>query len=121
MKIDTYMCSNCYEPKIFKPNDISPHICEKCGKEMEFWCTEEIDSVSGKVINSSFNDNNDNKNIDIKMIVTGKPTVTCPYCQSTNTKKITNTSKAVHTAIFGIWSMGRNAKEWHCNNCSSDF
>ena len=47
--------------------------------------------------------------------------VTCPYCKSTNTSKITISSKAVHTAVFGIWSMGRNAKEFHCNNCRSDF
>lgn len=50
-----------------------------------------------------------------------KPTVECPYCHSTNTKKITNTSKAVHTAMFGIFSMGRNSKQWHCNKCNSDF
>lgn len=52
----------------------------------------------------------------------GKTTsVTCPYCKSTNTKKITNTSKAVHTAIFGIFSISRNSKQWHCNSCGSDF
>lgn len=50
-----------------------------------------------------------------------KPTIKCPYCQSTNTKKITNTSKAVHTAFFGIFSIGRNAKNYHCNHCNSDF
>ena len=49
------------------------------------------------------------------------PIVECPYCQSTNTKKISTMSKAVHTALFGIYSMSRNAKEWHCNNCKSDF
>ena len=49
------------------------------------------------------------------------PTVQCPYCKSTNTKKITTTSKAVHTALFGIFSMGRNSKQWHCDNCGSDF
>lgn len=47
--------------------------------------------------------------------------ITCPYCKSTNTKKITNTSKAVHTAIFGIFSISRNSKQWHCNSCGSDF
>lgn len=47
--------------------------------------------------------------------------VTCPYCKSTNTSKITITNKAVHTSVFGIWSMSRNSKEWHCNNCKSDF
>ena len=50
-----------------------------------------------------------------------KPTVTCPYCKSTNTKKITNTSKAIHTALFGIFSIGRNTKNYHCNQCGSDF
>ena len=50
-----------------------------------------------------------------------KPTITCPYCQSVNTKKITNTSKAIHTALFGIFSIGRNTKNYHCNQCGSDF
>lgn len=48
-------------------------------------------------------------------------TVTCPYCKSADVKKITVGSKAVHTAMFGIFSMGRNCKQWHCNNCKSDF
>lgn len=47
--------------------------------------------------------------------------VECPYCHSTDTKKITNTSKAVHTAVFGIFSMSRNSKNYHCNQCNSDF
>lgn len=48
-------------------------------------------------------------------------TVKCPYCESTNTTKITTASKAIHTAFFGIFSMGRNNKQWHCNKCGSDF
>lgn len=47
--------------------------------------------------------------------------VTCPYCKSTNIKKITNTSKAVHTVLFGVFSISRNSKQWHCNSCGSDF
>lgn len=50
-----------------------------------------------------------------------KPVVECPYCHATNTRKITTTSKAVHTALFGIFSIGRNSKQWHCNQCNSDF
>lgn len=45
----------------------------------------------------------------------------CPYCHSRNTKKITTISKAAHTTLFGIFSMGRNSKNYHCNNCRSDF
>lgn len=47
--------------------------------------------------------------------------IECPYCHSKDTKKITATSKAVHTAIFGLFSVSRNSKNFHCNNCNSDF
>lgn len=47
--------------------------------------------------------------------------ITCPYCKSTDTKKITRASKAVHTFFFGLHSAGRNSKNFHCNNCDSDF
>ena len=49
------------------------------------------------------------------------PKIICPYCKSSNTKKITTMSKAAHTALFGIFSISRNSKQWHCNNCNSDF
>lgn len=45
----------------------------------------------------------------------------CPYCHSRNTKKITTGSKVAHTALFGVFSMGRNSKNYHCNECGSDF
>lgn len=45
----------------------------------------------------------------------------CPYCNSTNTKKITGMSKAGSVALFGVFAMGKISKEWHCNNCKSDF
>lgn len=57
----------------------------------------------------------------INKVESSKPVVTCPYCHSTNTKKITNASKAIHTAVFGIFSVSRNSKNYHCNNCGSDF
>lgn len=47
--------------------------------------------------------------------------VICPYCKSINTRKITTTSKVVHTAFFGIFSMSRNSKNFHCNQCNADF
>lgn len=56
-----------------------------------------------------------NKNVSIKL------TVECPYCNSKDTKKITDTSKAVHIALFGIFSVGRNTKNFHCNQCGADF
>lgn len=46
--------------------------------------------------------------------------VTCPYCHSTNTTKITTTAKVVNTALWGILGTKRH-KNYHCNNCNSDF
>lgn len=46
--------------------------------------------------------------------------VKCPYCSSMNTKKISETSKVLNTAIWGVLGTKR-FKEWHCNNCNSDF
>lgn len=46
--------------------------------------------------------------------------VKCVYCNSTDVKKISATSKVINTAVFGIFGTKRH-KQWHCNNCGSDF
>lgn len=45
----------------------------------------------------------------------------CPYCHSKNTKKISGLSKAGSVAMFGVFAVGKVSKQWHCNNCKSDF
>lgn len=49
-----------------------------------------------------------------------KPQITCPYCNSTNTKKLSTASRAGSILGFGILSK-KIGKQWHCNNCGSDF
>ena len=49
------------------------------------------------------------------------PAVECPYCHSKNTRKISGMSKAGSVALFGIFSIGKVTKQWHCNDCKSDF
>lgn len=44
----------------------------------------------------------------------------CPTCQSTNLKKITVTSKAINTTMFGIFGTKRH-KTFHCNNCGYEW
>lgn len=46
--------------------------------------------------------------------------VKCPYCQSTNTKKLDVIDRGVSFGIFGFAS-SKVGKQWHCNNCKSDF
>lgn len=46
--------------------------------------------------------------------------ITCPYCKSANVKKISTDSRMLSTGFWGLGS-GKIGKQWHCNNCSSDF
>ena len=46
--------------------------------------------------------------------------VVCPYCGSTNTEKISGVSRGVSIYMLGIASP-KLGKQWHCNNCKSDF
>ena len=46
--------------------------------------------------------------------------VKCTYCGSTNVRKIGYISRGVSTYLWGLASK-KIAKQWHCNNCGSDF
>ena len=46
--------------------------------------------------------------------------VTCSYCGSSNVKKIGLLNRAVSTELWGLGSK-KIGKQWHCNNCNSDF
>lgn len=110
-----YYCRKCTRTVYFNENDIINDICKICGNKMDAgkpFVTHPKQTLS----------NTNRKGSSVTMdFHQSKPTVECPYCHSTDTKKITNTSKAVHTALFGIFSVSRNSKQWHCNNCNSDF
>ncbi len=47
--------------------------------------------------------------------------IRCPYCQSKNINKITGLSKASSVVLWGIFAAGKVSKNYHCNNCKSDF
>lgn len=49
-----------------------------------------------------------------------KPTITCPYCKSTNVKKITTANRIAGAAVMGLAS-SNIGKQWYCNNCKSKF
>lgn len=48
------------------------------------------------------------------------PVITCPYCHSTNTKKISQMSRVTSIGFWGVFSK-KIGKQWHCNECNSDF
>lgn len=83
-------------------------ICTKCGQAIQTQQSDEYDKFC-------------EEQQTIREQTNSKPVVECPYCNSTDTKKITTTSKVVNTALFGIFSISRNSKNYHCNKCGSDF
>lgn len=49
-----------------------------------------------------------------------KRNIKCPYCSSYNTKKISTSSRVVSATMIGIAS-SKIGKQWHCNDCNSNF
>lgn len=45
----------------------------------------------------------------------------CPTCQSADIKKISDFSKAGSVAVWGVLAAGKVSKQWHCNNCGSEW
>ena len=45
----------------------------------------------------------------------------CPICHSPNIHKITTGKKVARAAIWGIFALPKAGKEWHCDNCGSEF
>ena len=48
------------------------------------------------------------------------PKVECPYCHSTNTKKIGWLERLGSAELWGLGS-SKIGKQFHCNNCGADF
>ena len=116
---DCFNCKNELVNVFFDYNDNDEIIketgeCRCCGTRIyekniseEFPITQDIDRdvpyICGANVTNSF-----------------KPTVKCPYCNSTNTKKISTLSRMGSFATFGFAGK-KVGKQWHCNNCKSDF
>lgn len=98
-----------------KYSDYRKRIEEQTGHQMtdaEFLCgirEARRDSLSHKA-DTYLKDNQENS-INIPK---------CPICQSTDIEKISVVSKAGSVALLGIFSQ-KVKKQWHCNNCKSDF
>ncbi len=112
-KMICYKCNKCNKTAYFLSDTEYDTKCKTCKTEMQYMYEKDYNPKNGlrAIRNSNMMDSS-------KVQI---PIIECPYCHSINTEKITNTSKALHTAMFGIFSIGRNTKQWHCNDCKSDF
>ncbi|MBQ4522114.1 MAG: hypothetical protein IJA10_04080 [Lachnospiraceae bacterium] len=111
--VKAYECKKCNKLVYFMPEDAVLEKCKTCGKPLVFCYENPYNPKNGlravKSVSSS------------TMIPQTKSVeVNCPYCNSSDTKKITTTSRLLSMGFFGLAS-GKVGKQWHCNSCKSDF
>lgn len=94
--------------------------CKECGCKTSFLIDDEYSRHTSCTDCGKTTSYDDTGKESIPIFKT-RPTIKCPYCNSTNTKKISTMSKATSFALFGFLSVGKVTKQWHCNNCKSDF
>ena len=106
------ICPKCNQDKFedFEVKGAKFKICIKCGTAIQIQQSDEYDNYC-----------KEQQSIREQKSIDNEPTVECPYCHSKNTKKISNTSKAVSIALFGVFALGKTSKQWHCNKCDSYF
>ena len=90
--------------------------CKKCNKQTIFRITVLDDGIVGQCSKCR-----EVFSFKIFPKQSSTPIVECPYCHSTNTKKISTVSKAGSVAMFGVFAMGKVSKQWKCENCKSEF
>lgn len=104
-----YMCPKCHQGHFYNNAEKFSTMCSKCNVEMV--------CVETKITSTEQEEREEARR---KRLQQTEPTVYCPYCNSLNTEKISTTSKVINTAVWGIFGTKRH-KQYHCNNCKSDF
>ena len=119
MRVAGYVCDYCPDGHDIPEDDFrEKYLCPTCGNEMWYISSYEIDEETGLTIGDSWQD--ERRISKPTQNHKSTPTITCPYCQSTNTKKISGTARWLSVGLFGL-SSGKVGKQWHCKKCGSDF
>ena len=117
-----YFCNNCMKAyEFFEHEEKKVITCPVCNNKMEYWCSIDIDAETHKVTKRWVDSERQKVHPENKNIRHSTPTITCPYCKSTDCKKISGLSKAGSVALWGVFALGKTTKQWHCNKCGSDF
>lgn len=114
-QVEIYKCKKCGFQSSFIPGQQIVKKCKVCGNNMELYYTRDYNPQNGlKAIKES---NNEKKNLQH---FNSTIVVECPYCHSTKTVKISGLSRAASIGFWGIFSK-KIGKQWHCEDCGSDF
>lgn len=118
MRVAGYICDNCQDSCDFSEDDVRDvYLCPKCNKPMWYFSSYEVDEITDKTIGDAWYDASREIKSPAPFSVKQKnPTITCPYCQSTNTKPISGTERVVSILGLGIFSKKIN-KSCKCLDC----
>ena len=106
---DFYRCVKCDKGYSFDTSKEYSKLCPICNEEMEFWLNADCDTeLAEKVKNQT------------PIVPSTHPPVTCPYCSSTRCSKISILGRIVSVEFWGLAS-NKLGKQWHCNDCGSNF
>lgn len=114
-------CGNCQKVYVFKKNNFYRWSSNFCACKIPFICPNCNNGVEANIsINKrGYQEIKEAKHEEIKSQNTCVPK--CPTCKSTNIRKISGASKVGSVAIWGIFAAGKVSKQWHCNNCGSEW
>ena len=114
---DFYYCAKCKKAYSFDTSKPYSKLCPICNTEMDFDSNLDCNTeLAEQRANTQSYDPTTDPNSPYYI-----PKVTCPYCKSINTKKISTMSKAGSIALFGVFAASKVSKNYHCNRCGSDF
>lgn len=132
-KYKVYYCPKCGINKYINLDEDFNGICKVCGKEMKR--SEKDIAVqttgpwnlknSSEMVAKAKERQNFRKDVEeaIKrenMRSQQQNIPHCPICGSAKLSKISTLNRAVSVSLFGIFSK-KIGKQWHCNQCGTDF
>lgn len=113
---DQYRCPQCKKIYWFETSKEYNAFCAECKCNLTFIANYDCDTeLAEKAKNTPPYDPTQDPNSPYYI-----PVIKCPYCQSTDTSKISAIGRVVSTGLFGLGSK-KIGKQWHCNSCNSNF
>lgn len=109
-----FICMGACLSNPFKEFDEYTQVCPDCGGQLSYYETQITDNDTDLVVEHYTEEFYKN------MKKSQQQEIECPYCHSTNTKKISTFGRVFSTEFLGLGS-GKVGKQWHCNKCNSDF
>lgn len=110
-------CKNCREFFMYHPKDIKTYTDYPHNIYLRYLKHKEIiEKKEFERLHPSYGSYS-----SVKIIKPQTPIITCPYCKSTDCKKISGLSKVGSVALWGIFALSKTMKQWHCKKCGSDF